>query len=260
MTHSVRCGCGDYAHYGVISIENGAYVFDGEVKTLRNMLVIAEKYAGHEASHEDVLETMVTLFDDRLWAKYNHFHGSHGRFSSEGGALSHALEKSGGFTYSPLSQSMPKDGLLLSLHPERSHVLSLTNVTGEAIHDYISKNKDILQAKNTFVGAWHDTETHKVYLDISTRLEPTEHAKAIRLSIKYKQRAYYDIGQQKEIRVMDESHAHEAASRPAPETVKATDNAPTVILQGLLTKDATLAECEALAQAIHKQATDTPNL
>ena len=253
MATKIYCGCGDYADYGTITVHEGAYQLHGEVKTLRSMLLIAEGRAGQGATHETVLDTMCTVFTNTLWArKYNQNHDARGRFDfSEDSSITTALAASGDFSYNPVTKSMPHDGLMLSIHPEASAILDAKTVTGKQIHDYMGQHKALLADKTNYVGAWLDTVSKKLFLDISTRLGPTEHLKAVALSQQYGQRAYYDVGRGEEVRVMDEAHAHQAASDTTRRERKARKK---IVLLGLVRPDTAPRDLDALAKAIRDAA------
>jgi hypothetical protein len=84
-------------------------------------------------------------------------------------ALVDRLKKpDGGFTYQPFHEPHePSGGYAVSPYPERSKILPADKVTAEELWKYQMGNYDLLRDPGHHLGAWHDPESHNVYLDVS---------------------------------------------------------------------------------------------
>lgn len=133
-------------------------------------------------------------FTLKEWDELLHPRGEHGRFVDVGGApvearLGYLLAKTGGFSYQVVSQMQPKSGMMVAL-PGHERVIEHRPSVAE-IRAYLDANADVLTQPDDYAGGWLDTESGKVYFDVSVRVETREEAD--RLSREYKQEAFYDI-------------------------------------------------------------------
>lgn len=120
--------------------------------------------------------------------------GGAGKINPEGmqSMLSRVAEKDGGFTYQPLSDREPKGGYAVSIYPDRSFAKDVNALQFADLKRYVRANKDLLSQPDHFIGAWHDPETDKVYLDIS--IVSDDEKKAADLASRHDQIAYFDLG------------------------------------------------------------------
>lgn len=105
-------------------------------------------------------------------------------------SLLEAVRAKGGFTYGVVSHRSPRDGFVLSLHPERSESHDVATLTPVKLREYMKRNRDLLKQKGNFFGAWKDGD--KVYLDVSTVTK--DRNEATRLALAHDQIAFYDLG------------------------------------------------------------------
>ena len=142
--------------------------------------------------------------------KFNSNHDkSNGRFSSAAGGsggekvehLAHLnelvklLHTKGGFSYNPVKDTIPKEGLILSIHPEHSVVKDLATFKAKDIADYFHAKRAMFKDPKNHIGGW--VSEGKVFLDVSTIVKDA--ATAERLCKKHDQIAYFDLGTGKEI-------------------------------------------------------------
>jgi predicted ABC-type ATPase len=97
----------------------------------------------------------------------------------------------GGISYN-LAQKASLGGTknyAVSLYPERSVILD--KLSTKDIVKFIKSNSDLLSQKGHILGGWYDTETGKIYLDVSTAFKNKE--KAIELGKEFNQKAIFDL-------------------------------------------------------------------
>ena len=119
--------------------------------------------------------------------------------------LRHRLNMAGGFTVR-MEGTTPTDyvesGYALSLYPDREFTFS-ADAKGDTVLglliQYASDNRDLLSVPNNYMGAWLDTESGKVFLDVSTVVE--DKAKALELAGEFGQLAVYHLDSGEEIRL-----------------------------------------------------------
>jgi hypothetical protein len=97
----------------------------------------------------------------------------------------------GGFTYQPESYNQPTEGYAVSPFPENSFAIDMKDFTAKDLIDYIITNKKLFKSKDTYLGAWHDPETDKIFLDISVVKDNEQDAET--LALKHDQIAYFDL-------------------------------------------------------------------
>jgi hypothetical protein len=131
--------------------------------------------------------------------------------SGFGGLMADIAKPDGGFTYSVTTNSSPKSGYALSIHKGREQVIPMKELTPLALTQYAIHNHDLLSQANNYLGAWHNPEDNKVYLDISTVVHSTE--EATRLGRLHNQLAYFDLGKGEAIR-LDTGKAYDEAITP----------------------------------------------
>jgi len=125
-----------------------------------------------------------------------------------GGAISdHHVEElyeriakpDGGFTYQPLTANEPAAGYAVSIFPDRSFGADASQMRLDDLVNYVVQNADLLSDPGNHIGAWHDPETHRVYLDIS-RVVPTPD-RAASLARAHDQIAYFDLSRGQSVTV-----------------------------------------------------------
>lgn len=107
--------------------------------------------------------------------------------------------ENGGFTYHPETDTEPTKGFALSVHPERSRGIRAQDMTPADITHYIYDNADLFTDPENHVGAWHDPDTGKVILDVSTVKHDEKEASALALA--HDQKAYWDLEKKQTITV-----------------------------------------------------------
>lgn len=105
----------------------------------------------------------------------------------------------GGFTYSITSGTSPKKGFIVSPFPERSFAKPVKDLKPLDVLKYAVHNRDLLTNKDYYLGAWNDSETGKVFLDVV--IDGVTDKKAEELALKHDQIAYYDIEHGKTVTV-----------------------------------------------------------
>lgn len=121
---------------------------------------------------------------------------------SAGNLFSRIGTPDGGFTYSPKLNSEPKEGFALSPYPEHSFAKDAKDLKADDVVDYILSKANMLRDPKNHVGAWHDPETGRVYMDISVVVKSHKEAEA--LCKKHDQIAYFDIKSMKSV-VVDQN-------------------------------------------------------
>lgn len=122
-----------------------------------------------------------------------------GQFTPGGGASQDApemlgkLQETGGFTYTggqKKFQNIGEKGYSVSPYPERSVILDRAPTVAE-VREFMLANKDLLQKEGHAVGAWHDTESGKTYLDVAIVTEDRDEAE--RLGKEHNQKSIFDF-------------------------------------------------------------------
>lgn len=105
-------------------------------------------------------------------------------------ALAQAQSPDGGFTIDPRTGRSMATGFFVSAHPELEQAVAVDQLTIADLDDFILANRTVLGQQGNYFGAWHDPETGIISLDVSTRTENAEHARAIAAT--NQQVAYFD--------------------------------------------------------------------
>lgn len=115
------------------------------------------------------------------------------------GMFDRVSQPDGGFTYQPLSGDEPKDGFAVSPYPDRSFAKELKDFNFNDLVNYAQQNSDLFANPDHYLGAWHDPESGKIFLDVSVvnKLE----ADARKLALENDQIAYFDLGKGKSVTV-----------------------------------------------------------
>lgn len=129
----------------------------------------------------------------------NQWTGGMGGETKLSGLVERLHEKGGGFTYSIITQAQPTTGYVVATEKATEKVVDAAKVNGVLLARYVREHRDKLRQSGNYLGAWHDPESGKVYLDITTRV--FSHAKADALARKGQQIAYFDLGRQREVRI-----------------------------------------------------------
>lgn len=124
-----------------------------------------------------------------------------GQWTSGGSTslMSRLTEPDGGFTYQPLTGDEPKEGFAVSPYPDRSFAKGWEDFTSDDLARYAKRNKDLFKKSGHYMGAWHDPESGKVFLDVS--IVSKDARVANRLALAHDQIAYFDLKTGKSITV-----------------------------------------------------------
>lgn len=120
-----------------------------------------------------------------------------------------SIEATGGFSVHPVTAESPTTGYMCATVPGAEKIIDSKNdVTEEVIDQYFETHRDYLSSRpKLHLGGWIDSESDKVYLDLSERFETQEEAE--QAAVKHKQLAIWDIANKKEIRIKNERAAKE---------------------------------------------------
>ena len=118
------------------------------------------------------------------------------------GGLSKVLsnpENAAGFSVDPVHFRAPHDGIMVSLNPEQNTIDAADVASGKAretIGDWWDRYASQLDGSDPtkFIGGWLNTGDGKFYLDVSTRYEAGDAAKALEDAREARQLAVYNIG------------------------------------------------------------------
>lgn len=121
-----------------------------------------------------------------------------------GGILATIASADGGFTYSPATGDQPTAGFALSVHPGHEKVLDIADVNLVSLAQYAKDNWTLLKQSGNYMGAWHNPDDHRVYLDVSTVVKTAHEAEA--LARQAHQLAYFDLVQGKSVTVEGGDH------------------------------------------------------
>lgn len=116
-----------------------------------------------------------------------------------------SIAKTGGFSIHPVTTSSPTTGYMVSVVPESETILnSKADITGDLIGKFLDENEAKFESRPSLhVGGWIDSETGKVYLDLSERFDDIDDA--IDAAEKTDQLAIWDLNEKSEIRKEDYS-------------------------------------------------------
>ncbi len=84
-----------------------------------------------------------------------------------------------GFTYSVTDDTSPTVGMALSLFPAAGVVFPATELSIERLADFVTANTALLAEPGNHLGAWHNDEDGRIYLDVSRVVETDEEAQAL---------------------------------------------------------------------------------
>lgn len=106
-------------------------------------------------------------------------------------ALMHGIaQPDGGFTWSPVTGS-PDGGYALSIYKGREATFDVKSVTPKDLASYAKSNWDLISKPGNYLGAWHNPDDGKLYLDVSTVVGTEAEARA--LAKEHSQLAYFDL-------------------------------------------------------------------
>lgn len=120
------------------------------------------------------------------------------------GLLDRIAQKDGGFTYQPVTGTEPTTGYVLSMHQSREKVLDAKELTLDHLVDFTIANQDLLVDAKNYLGGWHDPQSDKIFLDVSTVVKSAAEADA--LSREHNQKAYFDLSTGKSVNVLKAAH------------------------------------------------------
>jgi hypothetical protein len=110
-----------------------------------------------------------------------------------------AHRTAGGGTFDMNGHSLANTPLYaVPLYPERTVVFP-REITAQDIETYIQKNADLLADPRNKMGSWRDTATNENILDVVVAIP--DRRQAVELGKKYNQRAIFDLGAMREIRL-----------------------------------------------------------
>lgn len=112
-----------------------------------------------------------------------------------------AVRERGGITIGRVSHEVPSHGYVVSVHPEHSLVVGLHELENDrgSVDKWLAEKSHILDQPGNFVGAWHDTASDKVYLDVVEVYPADQRKEAVQAGRDANQIAIWDIGNSKEI-------------------------------------------------------------
>lgn len=113
--------------------------------------------------------------------------------------------REGGLTVRLGANLYPDGGFAVAVHPEATRIFSVEEFKRDAtehVRQYVADNDDLLSLDERFLGTWLDTETAKVYLDVSIVL-PDKDA-AMRVAKDHGEKAIFDFETMEDIPVPDE--------------------------------------------------------
>ncbi len=181
---------------------------DGNLDNDRRMEVVIINLPMSEIYHTAVAWTkkfgLPAVSVKKRALKFNPYHDGKGLFATKpGGTLAAdsrpGLQKlieqvhtpDGGFTVHPTTGEQPTTGFVVSIYKGRENVIPVDKLTPADLVRHVRANIDLLSQDGNFVGAWHNPEDHKVYLDVS-RVE-SDRAVAQQLAETHNQIAYFDL-------------------------------------------------------------------
>ena len=174
----------------------------------------ADEYLVFSQSQIRAVQPIAPKFVEVLKYSPDQLRDNQGRFTEEGvtADLLRTIRKpDGGFTYKPTTKSSPTTGFMVSIYKSREKILDVGEVTGVVLAAYVRKNRDLLQKSNNYLGAWHNPENGKVYLDVSRRTESRD--EAARFGKAHDQEAYFDIvaGRSVDLKKNKKKKAHDGS-------------------------------------------------
>jgi phage gp29-like protein len=118
--------------------------------------------------------------DDWGWVRgrigWYHLPGLHNQLDHgrRGPGLADTLLNRGGFTYNPVKvhdKEAPPDGFALSVRPDAEEIMHTDGLTKKYLRmklgDYVARFKDELKQPDAYLGAWHDKDSGRIFLDLS---------------------------------------------------------------------------------------------
>jgi len=107
--------------------------------------------------------------------------------------------KDGGITYDMINKSPRSNEPLfaVSIYPENSMIINRKNFSTKDVYEFVRKNRKMLDKPNHFLGGWYDTESGKIYLDVSVAVK--DKAQAIGFGKEFNQKSIFDLMNLKEI-------------------------------------------------------------
>ena len=87
----------------------------------------------------------------------------------------------------------------VAMYPQCEKVVDKDDFTLQTIREYVHDNAELLKDRRNSLGTWLDTETNKVYIDISRTIQ--DYSRAVELGIEYNQLAIFNLETFEEIRL-----------------------------------------------------------
>lgn len=114
--------------------------------------------------------------------------------------LSTIMKNPGGFSVKPSSGLSPKSGYMVSL-PGHTQIVAESDIKGPngsaLIQNYARQHAGALQQAGAHIGGWTDSESGKVYLDVSQNIR--NKGEAVHQGVARNQKAIWDVKRQREI-------------------------------------------------------------
>lgn len=110
---------------------------------------------------------------------------------SDDQVVSQLQQPDGGLTADIINKKSITQGFAYSPYPERSVAVQIEDLTADDIESFVDSNRDLLEKKGNYLGAWHDPETGTVFLDISVTTDDASEAR--RGCIEGDQIAFFDM-------------------------------------------------------------------
>ena len=136
--------------------------------------------------------TAITLLAFHLQGQHDQV--DHGRSKGGLAGVSGDTLRGGGATYNLRSRRAPARGYAVSPYPERSRAIPLGEFRENrqaVVREFVKSNRDLLAQNKHYIGTWNDSETGKVYLDVS--VIETSKGRAINLAKERDQIAIFDM-------------------------------------------------------------------
>lgn len=103
----------------------------------------------------------------------------------------------GGISYHAVDDWQPKSGVMVSTYPKRS--VKADRPTKADIRKFARDNADLLTKRDHFIGAWRDSKSGALFLDVAVRVGTVAESKALNESTHANQIAAYDITHKHEV-------------------------------------------------------------
>ena len=105
-----------------------------------------------------------------------------------------SIKNDGGATYNMQQGSLGgKPFVAVAPFPDRSMIIDANKFTKSDLAHFIRKNVDLLKNPDFSIGGWHDTESGKIYLDVSVTIPKEKLDMAKKLGELTDQKSIFDL-------------------------------------------------------------------